>query len=207
MRSILSCLLSLCLLVPAAAVKADIYEIDAAHSSVSFKVRHMMISWTKGEFKDFSGKFSFDEKTKKGNTKAVIQAASIDTGNEARDNHLRGPDFFDAKKFPTIEFLSGKVKILDKKTAKLKGRLTIRGVTKPVELIVTYHGTATDPWGNERAGFTATTLVDRMDFGVSWNKVLDKGGLTIGEKVHVTLEIEGIKKKPGAKKKTAGKKR
>ena len=170
---------------------AEVYDIDPVHSSVGFKIRHMVVSKTSGKFNDFSGTIHYDENNPKAwAAEAVIQTASIDTSNAKRDEHLRGADFFDVGKYPTIKFKSGKIgKIKDGK-GKLHGELTMLGVTKPVVLDLEIHGAM-----NGIAGFSATTTVDRTDFGISWNKVLDAGGLAIGKEVEITLEIEAHEKK------------
>jgi len=170
---------------------AEVYDIDPVHSSVEFKIRHMVVSKTSGKFNDFSGTIRYDKNNPKSwAAEAVIQTASIDTSNVKRDEHLRGSDFFDVEKYPTIKFKSGKVgKIKDGK-GKLYGELTMLGVTKPVVLDLEIHGAM-----NGIAGFSATTTVDRTDFGISWNKVLDAGGLAIGKEVEITLEIEAHEKK------------
>jgi len=170
---------------------AEVYDIDPVHSSVEFKIRHMVVSKTSGKFNDFSGTIHYDKNNPKAwGAEAVIQTASIDTSNAKRDGHLRGSDFFDVEKYPTIKFKSGKVgKIKDGK-GKLHGELTMLGVTKPVVLDLEIHGAM-----NGIAGFSATTTVDRTDFGISWNKVLDAGGLAIGKEVEITLEIEAHEKK------------
>jgi polyisoprenoid-binding protein YceI len=170
------------------------YEIDGSHSHVGFKVRHL-VSKLPGEFKEFEGTFDFDDK-KPEDSKVVfkVKTASVYTNNEKRDDHLKGEDFFDVSKYPEMKFESATVTKAGKDKYKLKGNLTIRGVTKPVTFDVVYSGTAKDPWGNQRAGFTATTKINRKDFGLVWNKALDQGGLMIGDDVEITLEIEAIEK-------------
>lgn len=177
-------------------VRAAEYEIDGSHSSVSFKVRHLVVGKTRGQFNSFSGVVHYEPgKPKSWKVEAVIDVASIDTDNEKRDQHLRGKDFFDAKKYPKIIFASSGVKGLKGDSGKLLGELTIRGITKKVELDVEINGLVKDPWGNERVGFTATTVINRFDYGISFSKKLDKGGLVVGDKVRITLEIEAIRRK------------
>ena len=191
--SILLMLLSLVVAGPAAA--AD-YQIDVSHSTVGFQVRHMAISKTNGVFDDFTGTFSFEPGNPESwSCEAVIQAASVNTGNQKRDEHLRSEDFFNVAQFPTLTFKSTGVKMEDAFEGILKGDLTIHGVTKPVELEFEVLGTVTDPWGNDRAGFSATLKINRQDFGLSYNNVLEAGGLVVGEEVKILLEIEGIKNK------------
>ncbi len=177
-------------------VRAAEYKIDAAHSSVSFKVRHLVIGKTRGHFSDFSGVVHYEPgKPKSWKAEAVIDVASIDTGNEKRDTHLRASDFLDVKKHPKIIFKSSGVKGLEDDSGVLLGELTIRGVTKKVALDVEINGLVKDHRGDERIGFTATTVINRFDYGISFSKKLDKGGLVVGEEVTITLEIEAIRKK------------
>ncbi|MBI3298408.1 MAG: YceI family protein [Elusimicrobia bacterium] len=189
MRVLLTAVLSLA----AGPLFAATYEIDAVHSEVGFKVRHLMAGKTSGRFTKFSGTIEYDAKEPaKWATKAVIDANSIDTSNEKRDGHLKSPDFFDTAKFPTLEFVSTGVKDWKAGKGKLLGKLTMHGVTKDVAMDLE---TESDAAG-DHVGFTARTKIDRREFGVVWNKVLDKGGVAVGNDVEVTLEIEaGIKKK------------
>lgn len=178
----------------AATSSATTYKVDPAHTTVGFKIRHLFTNVT-GRFDEFEGTIEFD--TAKPEATAVegtIQAASINTSNEKRDAHLRGSDFFEVEKYPTITFKSTGVGDVDaqKKSGKLNGVLTIRGIEKPVVLDVAFLGSAKDPWGNTRAGFTATTTINRKDFGVNWNETLDSGGLLIGDEVMVEINVEGL---------------
>ena len=186
-------LLATALVVPAAAAT---YEIDTAHSSVAFSIRHMAISKTKGTFDDFSGSFTYDpDKPKSWQCEAVIQAKSINTGNEQRDDHLRNPDFFDVATYPTITFESTAVHLNGDGKGTLKGNLTMHGVTKEIELDLELVGLLPNsPFGDSRAGFTATGKLDRKDFGLSWNRAMETGGLVVGNEVEITLEVEGIAK-------------
>ncbi|MBI4348219.1 MAG: YceI family protein [Elusimicrobia bacterium] len=179
---------------------AATYEIDKVHSEVGFKVRHMMVGKTTGRFRDFSGAFEFDgDRPKQWTAKATIAAASIDTADAKRDEHLRAPDFFDVEKHRAIEFTSTGVSGWRDGKGKLHGQLTMHGVTRPVVLDLEFNGETTDPWGAQRAGFSAKTKVDRRDFGIVWNKALDKGGLAVGNDVEITLDIEGVKKDAASK--------
>lgn len=186
-------LLLLAFIIAVPVFAAD-YEIDRDHSSVTFSIKHMVISNVKGRFDNFSGHFSFEE-NKSALWKAVasIDAASINTGNKKRDDHLRNPDFFNVKQFPKITFESTEVKQLRGEN-KLLGNLTMHGVTKPVEMDLTYGGATKDPMGNSRVAFAAKTKISRKDFGITYNKVLEAGGLALGEDVTVEIEIEGIQK-------------
>jgi len=169
---------------------AATYEIDNSHSSVGFKVTHF-VSVVKGNFESFKGTVEFDEANlATSSTSVSIDAKTVNTSNAKRDEHLRNPDFFDVEKYPQITFASTKVE-----NGKITGNLTMHGVTKEVVLDFTFNGTANDPWGGERAGFSATTEIDRKDFGITFNKALDNGGLMLGEKVKIEIEIEAVKKK------------
>lgn len=188
-------LATLHLLVPVASRAADTYEIDAAHSSVQFSVRHMMISNVRGAFTKLSGKAVGDVADPTAAVvEATIESASVDTRNEKRDDHLRKPDFLDVAKFPTITFKSTKVaKAGD--AWKLTGDLTLHGVTKPVVLdVINVTPPIKDPWGNTRIGASATTKINRQDFGIVFNKTLDGGGLLVGDEITITIDVEVMKK-------------
>ncbi len=173
-------------------VFAATYKIDSDHSTVGFKIHHLL-SYVQGRFNQFEGSFDYDPaKPDAWKAEAVIRAASIDTNVAARDKHLRSADFFDAEKFPTLHFKSTEVTDVTPTSAKLHGLLTIHGVEKPAVLDLEIHGVLQDPWGNVKAGFTATTKINRKDFGLTWNKALEAGQLLVGEEVLITLEIEGI---------------
>lgn len=174
--------------LPAAA--ADVYTIDAAHTEVSFQIRHLVTN-VRGRFTDFAGTIVFDKaNAASSSVELTIQATSIDTDHPERDTHLRSEDFFWVEKFPEITFRSGKVENVDEDTYKVAGTLTIRGVAKPVELMVDVLGEATDPWGNAKAGFATETEIDRKEFGIEWNKALDSGGFILGDEVEVDINIE-----------------
>ena len=191
--------IALALAALAAPAGAASYKIDPAHSSVTFTVAHMAISKVHGRFDKFSGTLDYTPgETKTWKTEAVIETASINTSAADRDNHLRSPDFFNAEKFPAMTFKSVKVSGVKGMKGKVHGELTLMGVTRPVVLEVEASGPATDPWGNERLGAVATTAINRKDFGLVWNKVLETGGLLVGEKVNITLELEFVKEKTAA---------
>jgi polyisoprenoid-binding protein YceI len=180
------------------AVSAKDYEIDAAHTQVGFKAKHV-VGKVPGRFTKFSGTFSYDPKNPKSwKAEATIDAASISTDVDARDKHLKSDAFFDVEKCPTITFKSTKVANVKKDHAKLFGDLTMHCVTKPVVLDLEIDGADKDPWGNDTASFTATATVNRMDWGISWNKALDSGGVLVGEKVDLILEVTGNAKKADA---------
>lgn len=186
-------LLTLGLLVLAAGAQAADYVIDASHSSVAFKVRHMMVSKVSGTFDSFSGSAQFTaDEPGAWSVEAVIEMSSINTNDAKRDDHLRSPDFFDVESHPEMTFKSTGVEV-DGDDIMLLGELTLMGVTKPVELELEFNGEITDPWGNQRAGFSAEGKLDRRDFGMSWNKAMDKGGIVVGNDVTIDLEVELIK--------------
>lgn len=171
---------------------AATYKVDLDHSSVSFKVKHLLAK-TQGQFTAFDGKIEYEPgKPESWSAQGTIQVASLNTNNDKRDKHLLSADFFEAEKYPTIEFRTTGVKDATDTSAKVEGVLKMHGVEKPILLDVAIGGVAQDPWGNTRSAFTATTVIDRKDFGINWNQNLDKGGLLLGETVEITLEIEGI---------------
>ena len=173
------------------------YQLDVSHTEIGFSVKHLVISKVKGHFGKFDGGFDYDSKAKTvTNVDIKIQSASVDTNDKKRDEHLSSPDFFDVAKFPVIEFKADKITGVEAgKTFKVPGTLTLHGVTKPVTLDVEFRGAATDPWGNEHLAFGATTEVKRADWGVKWNKSMDKGGVVVGEDVSIAIESEGVKAK------------
>lgn len=174
---------------------AQVWQVDPAHSSVEFAVRHMMVSTVKGSFKAFSGSLTLDEaNAERSSVEAEVEAATIDTGVADRDNHLRSSDFFDVAKYPKLTFRSRAVEAVGSDVGRLHGDLTIHGVTRPVAFDVSYLGEIRDPWGNRRRGYSAETTVSRKDFGMTWNQVLDAGGVLVGDKVKVTLNVEAVEK-------------
>ena len=179
--------------ISSSAYAAD-YKIDPGHSQVGFKVRHLAISNVAGNFADFSGTFTYDPKNVSASkVQAKIAVKSVNTSEADRDKHLRGEDFFATDKFPEMTFVSKEVVPGKDGAFTLKGDLTLHGVTKSVTLDVEFSGAAKDPWGNERVAFAATTKLKRSEFGLTWNKVLETGGLVVGDDVTVMLEIEGTK--------------
>lgn len=171
------------------------WTIDPAHSSASFKVKHMMISDVRGSFRDLQGSVVIDEDNLKNSQVDVkIVADSIDTGIQKRDDHLRSADFFDVAKYPSLTFTSKQVKDVTAESFKLVGDLTIHGVTKEVTLDVTGPSAeAKDPWGNIRKAAQATTKINRKDFGLTYNAVLETGGVLVGDEVQIELEVQFIK--------------
>lgn len=195
MRKLILAVLALGLLFNTASAQAAVYDIDASHSSVGFKIKHML-SNTRGNFEDFKGTVEYEPgKPDTWKADAVIQLKSVNTSVKDRDNHLRGADFFDVEKFPEMTFKTTKVSDATETTAKLEGILSLHGVEKPVVMDLQILGIVKDPWGNTRAAFTATGKINRKDFGIVYNKVLDNGGLMLGEEIEITIEVEAVEKK------------
>lgn len=176
--------------------KTTKWTVDSTHVEVGFSVRHMMISTVRGRFGAVSGTVIVDEQNPRNSRVDVaIDVASIDTRQEMRDNHLRSPDFFDAEKFPTIHFVSTRIEGDPRKADfRVIGDLTIRDVTREVELKATFEGEGKDPWGNERAGFSATGKLNRTDFGLHWNQALETGGVLVSDEVKLSIDVELVKK-------------
>jgi polyisoprenoid-binding protein YceI len=171
-----------------------IWSIDPAHSHVEFAVRHLMISTVKGRFTDVSGVVTSHDDPAKGAVDIEIGVASIDTREAQRDAHLRSADFFDAENFPTITFKSRRIENVKGDSFTIAGDLAIRGVTRPVVLDVTSEGRGKDPWGGERAGFSATTKIKRSEFGLTWNQLLETGGVAVGDDVKISIDVELVRK-------------
>ena len=175
------------------------WGVDLVHSSVGFTVRHLVVSKVRGKFTRWSGTIRMDEHDlARTEVDVAIETASVDTGVEQRDNHLRSPDFFDVAKYPTMTFKSTRVEKAPDGALRLHGNLTLHGVTKPVVLDVEFAGSQKDPWGGLRAGFSARTSLDRREFGLAYNQLLETGGVVVGEKVDVDIEIEAVKQVPAA---------
>jgi polyisoprenoid-binding protein YceI len=184
------------LLLAGLAAAAGEFQIDASHSEILFKVRHMGINTVTGRFDSFQGSFTLDPKKIEATTgMATIETKSVNTNNQKRDDHLRGDDFFNAGKFPQLKFKSKAVRKVNMKdsTCELVGDLTIRDVTKEIVLKVKGGGLIQDPWGNERAGFTATGKLNRFDYGLKWNNLLETGGFVVGPEVELALTFEGVR--------------
>ncbi len=172
--------------------KNTIWTLDAAHSEVSFKVKHLMISNVKGEFKNVTGSIE-GEDFANAKVHASIEAASIFTNNTDRDNHLRSADFFDTEHYPEITFESSAFRKLDNENYKLTGLLTIKGVRKEVSLDVEFGGINKDPWGNEKAGFSIDGKINRKDWGLNWNAALETGGVLVSDEVKIQTEVQFVK--------------
>lgn len=167
------------------------YEIDPAHSSARFQVRHMGLSKVRGGFDSFSGAIIIDEDPTKSSVDVSLDAASFSTGNEDRDNHIKSPDFLDVENHPALTFRSTSV-AQDGDAWNVEGELTAVGVTRPVTLHVEFDDAANDPWGNNRVGFEGTTEINRDDLGVNWNQPLETGGLLIGKTLKISIDVEAV---------------
>lgn len=175
-------------------VAVNTWSIDASHSIAEFAVKHMMVSTVKGRFGTLEGVAEIDESNPLASSvRASIDVASITTNEPQRDTHLRSDDFFNAEKFPKITFISKRVERVDAENYRVVGDLTIRDVTKEVVLDTEFEGQVRDPYGNQRAGFTATAQISRGDFGVNFNGLLETGGVIVSDKVKITLHIEAIR--------------
>lgn len=170
-----------------------IWNIDPAHTQVNFSVKHMMVSTVRGTFSDVNGSIQFDPANPaSGSVEVTIDPNTIYTGAADRDNHLRSPDFFDVVNYPTVSFKSTTVQVTGDNKGKISGDLTIRDVTKPVTLDVTFDGEGVDPWGNKRVGFTGETQINREDFGLTWNQALEAGGVLVGKDIKLSLEVQAV---------------
>lgn len=167
------------------------FQIDNSHSEIQFSVRHMMVSKVRGVFEKWGGEIALDPANPTATTvDIIIDAASINTKDAQRDGHLRSADFLNVEQFPTIHFKSTKVELTGDNTAKLHGNLTIVGVSKPVTLNVEYQGNAKSPWGTISHGFSASTKINREDWGLTWNAALETGGWLVGKEIQVDIETE-----------------
>jgi polyisoprenoid-binding protein YceI len=167
------------------------WKMDTSHTEIGFSVKHLMVANVRGRFEQFSGTVEADEADPTGALVHVtIDAGSINTRDAQRDGHLKSADFLDVATYPTLSFASTSVELHGTDRATLHGDLTIRGVTKPVALAVTYNGQATSPWGTRSAGFSATTTISRKEWGLVWNAPLETGGLLVGDDVGITIDIE-----------------
>lgn len=173
---------------------ATTWRIDPAHTHVEFAVKHMMIATVKGRFAEVSGTVRLsDDDRGLSSAEVDIEAASLDTREPDRDTHLRSADFLEAETFPKITFRSSRVEAVDDTRLRVAGDLTIHGITREVTLDVTDEGRGKDPWGGERAGFSAVTRIDRRDFDLRWNQALERGGILVGNEVRISLEVEAVK--------------
>ena len=191
MRRILLTFTAAALMVSASFAQEKNWKLDKAHSNVGFSIAHLVISDVQGNFTDYDVKFTTNKADfSDASIEVVIQTASINTDNQKRDDHLRSADFFDAEKYPTIMFKSKSFEMTGDNKMKVTGDLTMNGVTKEVVLDVVYRGQAKDPWGNTKAGFKATTALDRYDYGLKYNSTLETGGLLIGQEVDIHIDLQ-----------------
>jgi polyisoprenoid-binding protein YceI len=173
-------------------IEPGTWAIDASHSSVGFVARHLMVTKVRGVFGDVEGTITIADDPFQSSVRASVDAATVSSGDEKRDAHLRSADFFDVEQYPRIEFVSKKVEARGD-TFALTGDLTVHGVTREVTWDLEYEGTVQDPWGGTRAGFSATIEVNRKDWGLEWNMALEAGGLVVSDKVRLNVEIEAVK--------------
>jgi polyisoprenoid-binding protein YceI len=167
------------------------WNIDNAHTLVQFAVRHMMLSKVRGQFEKYGGSVNLDEANPAATSLDVkIETASINTREPQRDGHLRSADFFDSEKYPVMEFKSKRVEVTGDTTAKLFGDLTIKDISKEVAMNVEYTGKAKSPWGTTSVGFTGATKINRKDWGLTWNKAIETGGVLVGDDIDITIELE-----------------
>lgn len=164
------------------------WTVDPAHSEVGFVARHLMVTKVRGQFKDFAAVVTVAQPFEQSTVEATVQLASIDTNTADRDTHLRSADFFDIENHPTMTFKSTRVT-----DQSLEGDLTIKGITRPLTFDLEFGGVSADPWGGTRAGFEATTEINRKDFDLTWNVAIEGGGVLVGEKVKIALDVELVK--------------
>ena len=171
---------------------AGTYAIDSSHTHVGFVVRHLMVSKTRGQFPEVSGEIVIGDDPFASSVAVSISTAGVDTGDDKRDGHLRSPDFFDVEQFSTIGYRSTSVALVEPGRFEVDGELTVRDITRPVRLQVSFEGAVTDPWGNTRVGFTALGEIDREEFGLTWNQLLEGGGVLVGKTVAIEIEAEAV---------------
>ena len=175
-------------------MKNSTWNIDTAHTGINFSVRHMVVSKVRGRFGKYSGAIRLDDADiTRSSVEVSIDASSIDTGVADRDTHLRSSDFLDVEKFPELRFRSKRLERVDDKHYRVIGDLTIRDVTLEVSLDVEYGGQGKDPWGNERVGFSAKTSIDRKAFGLTWNQMLETGGILVGDRIDIDLDVQAVR--------------
>lgn len=169
------------------------WNIDPTHSSIGFSVRHMVVAKVRGRFAGWSSNVQLDPTDlTRANVEVEIDASSIDTGVADRDNHLRSADFFDVARFPTLRFKSTRVEKVSSDRYRVHGDITIRNVTRSITLETEYGGQGKDPWGNQRVAFSATTSLSRSEFGLKWNQALEAGGVLVGDRIEIELEVQAV---------------
>ena len=175
-------------------VPAGTWNLDPAHSSAAFEVKHMMIATVRGHFREFGGRLdAAEEDPANSRVTGWAKVASIDTGNAERDAHLRSAEFFDAERYPEIRFASTRIQHVEGGDYRVSGELTIKDVTREIEMTATVEGAAEDPWGNERVGISVRGTIDRTDFGLTWQQRLQGGGLLVGEKVNILVDVSAVR--------------
>ncbi len=177
--------------VTATPVPTGTYNVDPSHSSVGFEVKHMGIATVRGAFRRFAGKI--DATGEAPVLQGTVEVASIDTGDEQRDAHLKAPDFFDVEQHPEISFHTTAIQTTDDGRIRLAGEITMKGITKPIELTGTASDGGTDPWGNERVGFEVEGVIDRRDFELKWNQTLPNGNLLVSNEVKLLVSVSAVK--------------
>jgi polyisoprenoid-binding protein YceI len=170
------------------------WDIDPTHSEVGFSVRHAMVATVRGGFNEFGGTITVGQDLTDSSVEVTIDPSTIDTGNADRDRHLRSGDFFDVETYPRIVFRSTRVEPVGEARFRVFGDLSIRNVTRPVELDVEFNGTSVDPYGNVRGGLEATTTISRKDWGLLWNVALEAGGVLVGDKIKISLGVAAVKR-------------
>jgi polyisoprenoid-binding protein YceI len=174
-------------------METNTWTLDTAHSGISFSVRHMVVAKVRGRFAHWSGQLVLDEADpSRSRVEVEVDTRSIDTGNPQRDEHLRSADFFDVEQFPSARFTSKRFEALSADRLRVVGDLSLHGVTREVTLQVERGGEAKDPWGNRRAGFAATLSIARSDFGLAWNQVLETGGVLVGDRVDLEIDVQAV---------------
>jgi polyisoprenoid-binding protein YceI len=174
-------------------MKTNNWTLDTSHSGITFSVRHMVVAKVRGRFAQWSGSLELDEADiTRSRVEVEIDAASIDTGVAQRDEHLRSADFLDVQQFPTLRFVSQRVEQNGEDQLRVIGELSVHGVTRQVTLEVERGGSAKDPWGNQRAGFAAKLSILRSDFGLTWNQALETGGLLVGDRIDIELDVQAV---------------
>ena len=169
------------------------WSIDPTHSSVEFSIKHMMIATVRGRFRDFEGTIEAAEDINDSKVVGVVRTASIDTNEPTRDEHLRGPDFFDAERYPEARFASRRIVPLGGPNFRVIGDLTLKDVTREIELDAAIEGSERDPWGNDRIGVRVRGTIDRTAFGLTWQRALESGGFLVGQEVRIAIDISAVK--------------
>jgi polyisoprenoid-binding protein YceI len=174
-------------------VPAGTWKVDPSHSSVGFEVKHMMIATVRGRFEEFDGTLEANEDISLSRASGWANAASINTGDRTRDEHLRSAEFFDVERYPRITYESTRIEPVEGQRFRVTGNLTIKDVTREVEMDATVHGAGEDPWGNERVGVTVEGVINRNDFGLTWQQRLARGGVLVGEDVKIVLDVSAVR--------------